>query len=124
MLERTRSQCMSTCKWTNEEIDEAVQNLNSIMFGIEHGAYYEGNRNNVAVDLAICFFIMGIEDDDQIIYILEKECGFTDKQKQSDLHDRLETINKYLQLWATSDILSYMVGWWHAPKKIYIKVVD
>lgn len=95
-----KEECM---KHHNEtEIKNAMEVVNGINQFLEDESYREGYRNNIAVDLDIALYILGLDPSDHeslaMRDFLFDQFGFFSID-QADLEDRIGIVDGYLDKW-------------------------
>ena len=102
------------------EVEEFVKKLNSICDVLERGMYREGYRNNIAVDLCICCYVLGLEPTE----VAEMAWADSDNKDLADLKERVDVIVEYLNWWnRSSEIDNYMLVSWRKPEKEWFTLI-
>lgn len=104
--------------------EETVRKLNVLCDALAAGAYQPGARNNIAVDLSILCYELGIEP----LHVFDMVLPEADHDDRLDLIDRLSVLDSYLYVWNQYGIEGYMLGDWEGcgeePKKEWIRLAD
>lgn len=92
-----------------EQVEAAFRMINNILKYINIGGYAEGMRNTIAVDLSICCYVLG--EDNEILAEQLVETGMIDEDADDEyVSDRFEKITPYLADWDRyGNILDYMI---------------
>lgn len=99
------------------DITRAIGMLNDLIDHVKAGAYREGSRNNIAVDLSILCYVVGLDP-------LEVGGCYLDWNKLNDLTARVEVIKDYLEFWDRYDIFQFMLMDWEEKYDLgYIGIV-
>lgn len=112
---------------TREHAEEVVEKINCIYSLLERGEYVEGCRNNVAVDLDILCYMIGIDPKDVAVKAWHPNWpkGLT-TEGYKDLLERLEVVDDYLWSWENrGGVELFMVadGEWSNPTHKLYKLV-
>lgn len=94
-----------------EQVEAAFKMINNILKYIVAGGYAQGMRNTIAVDLSICCYVLG--EDNEIMAEQLVETGMLDEHADDEyVSDRFEKVTPYLRDWDNSTygtILDYMI---------------
>lgn len=108
---------------TDIQIEKARDIINSIYSFIYAHGLKEGWRNDIAVDLSIALYILGVNEPDDIIKYFENmldiidmntNCCFTTYEK-NDFIGRLIKVFGYLEGWMTTDTDDKGIGYGCLP---------
>lgn len=74
---------------------------NGILRNINAGGYSKGNRNNIAVDLACCCHVIGIDPRELASELSEDLDSLFELDDENDICSRFDVLDGYLDYWDT-----------------------
>lgn len=118
-------------QYTAEDRELACLMANNILDAIERGEYIEGQRNNMAVDLACMCHVLKADPKLLANEALEEHGGKWQSHCSHDIEERLRTISRYLDSWdvyGVHGVFDYMMMEWEwkgvKPGREWIKLVN
>lgn len=86
-------------KFTADDVDKAKRMLTTIINRIRIGGYVEGFRNDIAVDISICCYVLDVDPTD-LTGEMKRLFELFLSDDEWDLDERLNVIDDYLKDWA------------------------
>lgn len=93
-----------------EEIEQARKVLDNILYAIVNdGAYKEGNRNNIAVDMTIACEVLGVDASDVMNELVENGTVLY-YEDDGNAVARVEKVMQYIPEWRPATIM-FALDW-------------
>lgn len=114
--------------YTTDDYKLAHRYLDQICDELAAGAYVEGNRNNITVDLACMCHVLELDPMDVAFKAWADAPSYA--RDQAHLKEDLDRIKMYLCLWdwgSRNGVFDYMIGWYSRevePGEKWIKLVN
>lgn len=90
VIEITKDECLCD----KDDVQDYVDVLNGIVYDCRHGGFSVGYRNQVAVDLAVASYMLGLDANDMLNKLIE-ESVINPLVDDEDTSRRVETVLDY-----------------------------